>query len=390
LKFKLFHPKNEFLAIDCSDSNIRALAFRYSDGALTFKKFFSGTPKEDAGRFLTELKPHPDTKVLFLYDNSTAATFGGFVRLTKSDSSEPLTGEDFENFLFHAVKQFSNRFREEAKRKLGTDDVNIVLANNRFLNLRLDGRQVVNPVGIRAKFAELQMEQTFLVRNFLNVLHDSLSEVKQLFHIESTGALSDLAGRYELEKKVLLAEVLESRTRFMGLGGKQRYFGAVSFPKMQERGESAFGFGAVLGAVSSRFGVDREVARAMLARYAAGDMSRQFSFAFRRAIQPAVSVFWGETGKFMKKDDFMVIAADVPFLRPAGEGITPLPYRVFSFDGLAKDINIAVSAPRFFPREAFSPVFLSALVAYLNRTGDNYLNTLAREKVSWLLPQNSA
>lgn len=118
-------------------------------------------------------------------------------------------------------------------------------------------------------------------------------------------------------------------------------------------------------------------------------MSRHVERAFEKTLEPHAERFSSELGRLFKKEDMVVVLSETPFL-PAAQKIQHAECKLLTSDDLTARFNFEVKAPRFFPREGFSPIFLAGLVAYLNRTGDNYLNTLARDRVKWLTPENSA
>lgn len=387
--FNLLSPKTDFYIIECFHSGIRALSLRLKDNEVTFQKYFDGHGGDSIAELFKLLKLKKNSRVLFLYDHSIAATFAGFVKLEKNNLQTPIAEEDLQTFLAAATRQFFNRFREEAKRRLAVDEVNVVLANNRFFNLNLDGKQVISPLGQTARFAELEMEQTYLSRHFWDEVHESTQDLKNVFHIELAGALDDTLRLLYPDQKLLLAVVFPGMTKIFSYGGKTRYFGAVSFPRMQDRGELASGSDSLLGLVQACFPVSKEVAEKMLSLYVGGGMSKHFGHVFRGVIEPYTTRFNLELAKFFKREEMCVVLTKLPFLNTDLK-TQPKKVTTLSFDNLAMRLGLEVGAPRFFPPEAFSPVFLSGLIAYLHRTSDNYLSGLAKERLRWLTPENSA
>ncbi len=374
--------------IECRAGGVRALHFAASGNTIRFQKYFPTVPFEDIIPFLHGLNVSKYAKAIFVYDRSLAATFSGSVRFERGDGLTPVSDEDFEKFLTQATNQFFNRFREEAKRLFSTDDVNIVLANNRFLSLRLDGKKVVNPIGLRGKAAELEIEQTFLTRQVLSVLHEAAHGVSSLFHIELAVGCSDLAQNVFPDTKIICAIVGGAHTRMYASGAKQRYFGAVSFPKVQERGAFDWGTDRIYEILGKALSLESVSVYSLLDRYAKGDCSRYFSRFIDALLEPEVLLFAQELSRFNKKDERVVIFSEAPFLRERGS-LPGFSYEAPGFDQLLEHLGFVVQAPYGFPYEAFSPAFLAGFVAYLRRTGDNYLYALGKERMGWLTPVNS-
>lgn len=382
-------PKTDYCIIECFHSGVRTLILQLKDNELTFKRFYEYPKEVDLEGLFHLLKLRKDSNVLFVYDQSVAATFAGFVKLEKNNLRAPISEDDLQTFLGAATRQFFNRFREEAKRRLAVDEVNVILANNRFLNLYLDGKEVISPLGQTARFAELEMEQTFLSRNFWDTLPEELQEIKNVFHIELTGALRDSLALLYPDRKVLLVVVSPNSTEVFSCGNKNRYFGAVSFPRMQKRGDFAWGNNDLMEVVKTYFKLGDETAKTMFTLYVTQAMSKHLERAFQKLIEPFHIRFETEIAKFLRKEEICVVLSNPLFLT-AGSTLAHKEAVHITFDDLVRGLNYEIKAPIFMSREAFSPVFLSGLIAYLHRTSDNYLSVLAKEKLKWLVPANSA
>lgn len=387
--FNFLKPKTFFCVIECSHAGIRALTLRFKNNELTFRRFFDGYSEENIADLFKKLKLNKESNVLLIYDHSIATTFAGSVKLEKNNLRAPISEDDLRTFLAAATNQFFNRFREEARRRLATDEVNIILANNRFLNLNLDGKQVINPLGQSARFAELEMEQTFLSRHFWDTVQEYTQDIKNVFHIELAGAFRDILALLYPGQKVLFVSVFPKVTKIFSYGGKLRFFGAVSFPGMQNRGEFALGSDDLLELIESRFHVTENAARELLSLYVADGMSKHAKRVFEKNIGPYLARFELGILKFLKKEDKCVVLTDAPFLT-VKQKIQQTDAGHINLSELASRLDLKITAPDFFPHAAFSTVFLSGIIAYLRRTGDNYLNGLAKERMKWLVPENSA
>ncbi|MDP3956466.1 MAG: hypothetical protein Q8P97_00535 [bacterium] len=368
---------------------MRALSLYLKDNRLILREFFDWHKEEDLAVFFKSLKFRKDSNVIFLHDNSMAVTFAGLVKLEKNNFRSPITEGDLQTFLGAATRQFFNRFREEAKRRLAVSDVDVILANNRFLSLNLNGKPVINPLGQTARFAEIEIEQTYLSRHFWDAISEYTEKQSNVFHIECAGALRDSLALLYPERKILLATVSSHITKVFSCGGKNRYFGAVSFPKMQYRGEFALGSDDLLELLVARFHIEKQVAEELLWLYVEGGMSKHLRHIFEKLITLYLARFESEISRFLKKEHMCVISSDIPFLT-AGQKIQHQEAVHLAFPDLASRLNLQVKNSRFLTRQTFSPVYLSGLIAYFKRTSDNYLSGLAKERMRWLQPENSA
>ena len=387
--FNHLKTKTDYFIIECLPSGMRALSLYLKDNELILQKFFDWHKIEDLAIFFKSLKLQKNSTVLFLHDNSMAATFAGLVKLEKNNFRSPITTEDLQTFFGAATRQFFNRFREEAKRRLAISEVDVILANNRFLNLNLNGKPVINPLGQTARFAELEIEQTYLSRHFWDSISEYTEKQANVFHIECAGAIRDSLALLYPERKVLLATVLPRVTKVFSCGGKNRYFGAVSFPKMQDRGEFALGSDDLLELLSERFHIEKRVAEDLLWLYVEGGMSKHLRYSFEKLIAPFLARFESGIARFFKKEEVCVVSSDLPFLT-AGQKIQRLEAVHLAFPELASRLNLQVKNSRFMKHKLFSPIYLAGLIAYFKRTSDNYLSGLAKERMRWLQPENSA
>jgi len=380
-------PKDNFCLIEISNDSVRALKLTRLGNELVFRDFFSESKPYDLAGFIKKLKIGDDSGVLFLYNDDLAATFFGGVRLGKGNCDDVITEGDFDFFLNTAVHQFFGRFRNEAVRKIAADDINIVLANSRLFNIKLDGHPVLNPVGLTAKFAEVEMEHTYISRLISETVEESFPKNKHVLHIESAGAISDVAGTIYPNGKLIVANVRKQKTRLLSLNNKMKYMGPVSLPRLQFVGELGWGSENITTALTEKFGINENNSWQIMRRYGNGELSGRAEAEIKKAIEPEVRTFHEETSRIIEAGGTVAVFSDAPFLS-GHRKIQSLDYEPVSFDGLKRYFGLNVSMPPFFDRKALSPVYLAGFIAYFERMCDNYYNA-SNKYAKWLMPESS-
>lgn len=377
--------KERIYIVDCSDGRIRAATLIFGGQEINFLKYWDEKHGNLHG-FLKKLNPPKNSKIIFLHNSSSAATYAGFVKFEKNNMSAAISEHDLGELFSKAGTQFFNRFNEEAKKRLGLDEVGIVLASSRVFDLKLDNQNFVSPIGIKAKLAEINMEQTFLSREVLDEISVSLPQTKNIFHIEAGVVARDIFDSLKDGERVMCASVLDNATTFFAYDKNPKYFGAVSFPGSQARGEIAWGSDFVAAALSEAMGINNEIALKVIDYFKEGKMSRRFSAMFLRIVKAASQNFFDGLLKYLKdeKHTFIITAKPLLFLGKGRNDITVLENK-----HLAKLFNCDIKYSRELEGQFLSPIFVLGLIAYLKRTGDNYLKGFIDKKLKWLQPENS-
>ncbi len=377
--------KERIYIVDCSDSRIRAVLLQYGNQEIFFEKYWE-EDHNNLGWFLKKIKPPEGSKVIFLHGNSSAATFAGSVKFEKNDGNSAISEGDLFHLFSKAGTQFFNRFNEEAKKRLGLDEITLVLASSRIFDLKLDGQSLVSPIGIKAKLAEINMEQTFLSREVLDEISACLPQTKNIFHIETSAVICDTFNSLKNNERAMFANVLDEKTRFFFHESNPKYFGAVTFPSFQLKGEIPWGSNFAVAALSDSMGINNEIALKVIDYFKEGKMSEKFAGAFLRIAKLASQSFFEGLAKFgkNKKHVFVITGKPLPFLEKGRDDVT-----VLRNDHLSKIFNCDISYARPMKDNFLSPIFALGLIAYLRRTGDNYLKGFTDKKLKWLQPENS-
>ena len=107
-------------------------------------------------------------KTILALDSDFAHTVNSSIGIIRDNPKETITESDLDNILFQALWRFFDRYRATAAGRLGVGDVDVVLSDIRVGEIKLDGHKVINPVGFKAKSAEIYLSETFISRKLFD------------------------------------------------------------------------------------------------------------------------------------------------------------------------------------------------------------------------------
>lgn len=199
-------------------------------------------------------------------DSSLAATIYSSVPVVRDNPRDPIDDGDLDNLVSQAVWKFFDRQRAKIAAKMGVNDFDILLADIRIGTIKLDGHRVVNPVGFRARTVEVQLNQTFTTRSFLNDLKAFLPVGAVRFIAESGVVWSRLAARVCKDAPFFMAQLFRGQT-VLFYGDEIRLAHEKSFRWGEEN---------IITVLKNSLKVSASVSEAIIDRYLRSDTSPIF------------------------------------------------------------------------------------------------------------------
>jgi len=141
-----------------------------------------------------------------------ATTIYSGISLLRDNPRDPIDDADLDNLLSQAVWKFFDRHRAKAATKMEVGEIDVLLADVRIGQIRLDGHRVVNPIGFKARTIEVQLSQTFTTRAIVNELKAALPLSDAAFISESGTAWLHVISQLHKDEEVLLANVFAQET----------------------------------------------------------------------------------------------------------------------------------------------------------------------------------
>lgn len=232
------------------------------------------------GRLLRSFgKPPP--ALIMCADPTFVTTLHSAVSLIREKPREPIDEADFGNLVGQALWKIFSRSRSRAAAKMGIGDIDVVLADVRVKQIRLDGHRVVNPIGFPAKAVEFQVVETMSTRPFLDGLREAVRSPSAVTLLENGALYADLLARAHGTDAFLLANVFRGRTDLFARDGVSLAF-RDSFPWGEEH---------IIRAVKEECGVGEDAARGLIGRYARGEASPRFLRRFEQVLKGELQLF---------------------------------------------------------------------------------------------------
>lgn len=341
--------------------------------------------------FLNKAKIGNNSTVIFLWSGMNAATFTADVSLKKQHSEIPLTEVDVNRIFETATFQFFTQFREEAKKRFKVDDLGLVLSSNRILDFKLDGETYINLESIKAKRADVAIEQTFLRRQLHEIISDNINSTNNILHIEIGTALFTLAKTSGLNvDESIFIHVGKTRSYIYSSEVASRE--SIKFnSSLQYRGDINIGTSDIFLSLKDKLGIKISDSTIFIDSIIKKGASPKLISAIKKAILGTSTKLLEEcrekalnTGKiilflpeplatFMENSEFSKNMSSIIFTS------------LNKTDILHQEIS---TVSKIDPR-ALSPAFFAGLIAYWSRLGDNNIGVRKRGNVGWLIPHNS-
>lgn len=313
--------------------------------------------------------------IIIAADSSLTYTAIIPVRLLRENPNIPIFSTELENMLAQEVGKAFSHCRMEAGRELGVDDLDIVLANSRVGQFKLDGHHVLSPIGLRAKKIEAVLELMLTTRPLFAHIKSFLKNRQSFFFTE--------IGRAEL---IALEKLEKLPLRLLRLGHPHSSAvimkDAVVGHEIQ-RTRINWSTENLLVAVMREWGVTRATARAIYDAYCRRDMSPMSARFFTKIFAGELEPLFEKIQKPKMKGTLFVEAPfdlplDLPIRRDQWELAYPPLDRILERSGFGYE-------PAEWPFGQ-SLLFrkLAPFLAFYHDRSDSTVNRWLRRHLSWL------
>ena len=119
--------------------------------------------------------------IIVAADSSLVVTATLPVHIDRENRDAELAATELENLLSKAIAQVFNQCRVEASQELGVDDLDAILVGSQVIQFKIDGHQVLNPVGFKVKTIDAVLELTLTTRGVFTRLQTLLAVQRSFF-----------------------------------------------------------------------------------------------------------------------------------------------------------------------------------------------------------------
>lgn len=253
-----FDRREKFFVLLIAPEKISAILFAVTrDRSLSCEKFWPEFRVTQTHRWWPKTLPH--WNVIVAVSPHLAYTADIPLHLQREGSSPgPLSFSQLDNLLGRAMNQEFMAYRKVAGKALQVSDLDIVLADSRIADFRMDGHKVHNPMGSKAKTIEALISMTFVRRN----VYESLRVLsrRSRFFFTSLDRAQLIALKKVYEPPFSLALLESPRSSIFRMSG-------VATGNQIDRHEIAWSAKEFLQVFMDSWGVSEEVARDLYLSY---------------------------------------------------------------------------------------------------------------------------
>lgn len=385
----IFKPHEKFLVLELMPSGVnglflsvdedRNLLFEKFVRNIDLKKFFKSpmrraTQQSWEGNYL--FKGH--RRVIAVADSTLATTIPIPVNLVRETGAErtEISVPELENMIAQEQAKIFNQCRNAAAERLGVHELDTMLVGEKAKYFKVDGDEVVDPVGHAGKKISLLLELTFTTREIFETLQQFFNAPEDFFFAESAQVrLSSLARARKLPINLVFSDH-GTTSLFILEQTKEGH-------PILYREPFTWNFEAIFGRIAGELGVSAAAAQAVYGHYAKKGFSDMAARAFKKMIDPAVEELLSEVEK-KKLKGFLYIDAPhaLPLAMPyhhAGVVLDELPLaEILRGLGFSEGVQGSTLSSHALARH-----LLPFLEAYFDKS-DLEINQKLRRRLHWL------
>ncbi len=341
------------------------------DRSITCEKFWPEFHIARPGRWWPKIMPY--WTVIVAASPSLAYTADVSFRVHREEKTE-LSFPELENLLNRGVNQEFIKYRKIASQALGVPDLDVVLADSRVIDFRIDGHRVHNPIGFTPQELQTAIEITFVQRKLYESLRNLIRRPNFFFTSLAEAKLTALRKAY---KPPFALAVFESP--------QSSVFRAADSEtgRMDERRDIPWSAKEYLEVFIETWGVNEEIARDLYGLY----QKKQLPTAIEEQLQKKFKDVSEHLEESLKK-----IGAPTKILITSQEDVH-LASRRFSFEPISIQTlleKMGFSVPgEAWPMPSYEQFsYCAPLLDFFSDQGSPEINRWLRRRLHWLGSMN--
>ncbi len=213
---------------------------------------------KEVKKILKKIPKHTEYNVILNLDSSLALTIYSSVSLVRPKPKEIIDEADLDNLISQAIWRFFDKQRPRAAKKMGIEEIDVLLSDVRIRGIKVDSHKVVNPLGFKAKSLEIYLSETFGSRDFIKGIRSAMPLNKIFFVSEAGTTLSH----------VLLNSIPETKPLFLvNLFPNQTSVFHASVGKFHHIDNFNWGGNSFINNLQNNFKLDDAVSRNIIELY---------------------------------------------------------------------------------------------------------------------------
>lgn len=280
------YSKEKFLILEIYPSSTKGVLISIDpDKKITLEKIWENFSWSNLSRHFRQKVTN--WNVVVAASPLLAATTILPVRLDRDRGSHsaPISAPELENLLAQATTKIFNQCRSFASRVLATDELDTILVDNRVINFRVDGHQVINPIDFKAKRIDAILELTLTTRavfeswkNFFNI-----GQARDFFFTEISRSELSVLSKFKTAPQSLVVVETGGTTAF--------HLDPSSKNMFVKRATLDWDMNEILGAIRNNWGVEEPIAREIYSNYLKKEASPAVMRHLSRLLEPILTKF---------------------------------------------------------------------------------------------------
>jgi hypothetical protein len=322
------------------------------------------------------LSPAQTSKhVIVAADSMLAHTSILPVRILRENAALPIQAVEIENILAQEVGKVFSRCRAHASEDLGVDDLDIILANSRVGEFKVDGHRVLNPIGVKGEKIEAVLELILSTRTLFEDVKSLVKKREDYFFTELGRAeLSALARTEKLPVRLL--RMNEPSSSLLTL--KDALVGQEI-----ERKKIPWSLASLREIIRAEWGVSDAAARSLYRSFRSGEMPGAPARLLKKILDQAEAPLWREVKSMNMRGPVYVEGGlepvdGLPQKKGRAELLPPPVESLCEHSGFTYNIEEwPMHKDEFF--SAIAP-----FLAYYHDRSDSTVNRWLRRHLNWL------
>lgn len=179
---------------------------------------------KDVAKIFKKIRKPSKCHIVLNLDSNLATTIYSSASLVRQNPSDTIDEADIDNLISQAIWRFFDRQRMKVAKKMGINDIDVLLSDVRIRGVKLDGHKVINPIGFASKSVEFYFSQTFVPRDFIRALREAVPLDQIVFMAEAGTVLAHNALNILKDDHLFLVNLFPNQTvLYKAQAGKLAY-----------------------------------------------------------------------------------------------------------------------------------------------------------------------
>lgn len=314
------------------------------------------------------LKP---PRVLLVLDSKKALTNFETISLIREEPRRAIDEADAENLISQALWKVFDKGRTTSAKQFGLGDLDVMLANVRIYDFRIDGHRTITPLKHKGKRVDIYLSQTFVDRLFFNEIISKLPRYFRLALVCEGGAVGGhITSRIVENERFVFAKVMARRTDLFfvkrGLGGQ------IFFLDHLEWGKDYF-----YAAIARDLKIGSDLTGFVLRKFISHDVSPHFSRKFSQVSSRGIATLIRALQNAIKKTKCRFAYFDFHPL---------IPSNIFPKMILPIDSERIMDVFGFRYPDKLDFLSLAAVIEFYLLPKEDLVNHLGKRRMRWLMP----